>query len=150
MSFKMSAEKLYSEIFEEFVAAPDKNSKIEILRKNADSRFIEFLVASFHTKLHWDVEPMEYRPALEPAGLNHTYLDLEVPKLYRFVRGHPWRKTEVPQDKLNKLFKIVLESLHKDEADLLIRCIRKDLGIPGLTVKLLREAFPNIDFGKAK
>jgi|TARA_R110000868_G_scaffold144335_1_gene363284 hypothetical protein len=150
MSFKMSAEKLYSEIFEEFVAAPDKDAKIALLRKNGDPRFIEFIVSAFHTKLHWDVQPMEYRPALEPAGLNHTYLDMEVPKLYRFVRGHPARTTNVSQDKLNKLFKIVLESLHKDEADLLIRCIRKDLNVPGLTIKLLREAFPNVDFGKSK
>jgi hypothetical protein len=40
---------------------------------------------------------------------------------------------------------VILESLHKDEADLMVRCLKKDLGIPFLTTKLVKEAFPDIN-----
>ncbi len=40
---------------------------------------------AFNPYVKFDVEVPEYRPSIEPAGLNHTYLDMEVSKLYRFI-----------------------------------------------------------------
>jgi len=40
---------------------------------------------------------------------------------------------------------VILESLHKEEAFLLVRMLRKDLAIKFLTPKLIKEAFPDID-----
>mgnify|MGYP003338255501 FL=1 len=39
----MSSNLLYSEILEEFEKAPKRADKIEVLRKNGDTRFKDFL-----------------------------------------------------------------------------------------------------------
>lgn len=141
----MSSDKLYSEIFEEFEKAESRADKINVLRKNDHPRFRDFLVAAFNPVFQFEVEVPKYRPAPEPAGLNFTYLDIEVPKLYRFIKGHPKKSSNISPEKQKSLLTVVLESLHKDEADLLVRCIKKDLNIKFLTPKLIKEAFPNIN-----
>ena len=136
----MSAEKLYSEIFEEFGNATTKADRIAVLRKYDHPRFRDFLEAAFNPGIIFDVQIPTYRPALEPAGMNFAYLDSEVSKLYRFIKNHP-KRTDVTPDKLSRLLAIVLESLHKDEAALLVKTIKKDIGVPYLTPKLIKEAF---------
>ena len=146
----MSAEKLYSEILEDFEAAPDKASKLNVLRKYDHKMFREFLEASFNPDVVFDVEVPNYKPDNSPAGLNMTYLDMEMNKLYRFVKNHP-KRTNVEPKKLTRLLEIILVSLHKDEAELLVKCIRKEIKIPFLTPKIIREAYnDNNMLGKAK
>lgn len=146
----MSAEKLYSEILEDFEAAPDKASKLNVLRKYDHKMFREFLEASFNPDVVFDVEVPNYKPDNSPAGLNMTYLDMEMNKLYRFVKNHP-KRTNVEPKKLTRLLEIILVSLHKDEAELLVKCIRKEIKIPFLTPKIIREAYnDNSMLGKAK
>ena len=140
----MSAEKLYSEIFEEFDKATTKQERIGVLRKYDHPRFRMFLTAAFHPEVKFDVEIPPYRPAPEPAGLNFTYLDSEMAKIYRFLKNHPERPEGLTPDKARQLLLVVLESLHKDEADLLTRLIRKNLGVKHLTAKLVDEAFPGL------
>ena len=77
--------KLYSEILDEFQKAENKSQRIEILRKYDHPRFREFLQLILNTNIEFDVPIPKYRPAIEPAGLNYTYLESEVPKLYRFI-----------------------------------------------------------------
>ena len=140
----MSAEKLYSEIFEEFEKVPGRKDKIEVLRKYDHPRFREFLWLAFAPTVEFDVSVPHYRPAVEPAGLNYTYLDQEVVKLYRFIKNHPKRVSVIPPERQKGLLIVILESLHKDEALLLVNLIKKDLGVKGLTSKLVKEAFPEI------
>jgi hypothetical protein len=141
----MSAAKLFSEIFDEFKKAIIDQERILILRKYDHRRFRDFLAIAFNPAFQFDVEVPQYIPAREPAGLNNTYLDVEVPKLYRFIIGHPKRVTDIKPDRQTKLLQGVLESLHKDEAELLCNLIRKDLKIDFLTAKLVKEAFPDIN-----
>ena len=141
----MSAEKLYSEIFADFESAPDRQSKINVLRKNDHNQFRNFLAIAFNKDILFDVEIPTYKPAPEPAGLNYTYLNLEVPKLYRFIKDHPKLTSEISQSKKKSLLVVILESLHKDEADLLVKLINKDLKVKGLTEKIVQEAFPGIN-----
>lgn len=140
----MSAEKLYSEVFEEFENASTRQQKIEVLRKYDHPRFREFLRMAFDGGIQFDVEIPNYRPAIEPAGLNFTYLDQEIIKLYRFIKNHPRRTSYIPPEKQKSLLVVVLESLHKDEAALLVNLIHKDLKIKGLTAKVVKEAFPEM------
>lgn len=140
----MSAVKLYSEIFEDFNKSTTKADRIRVLRENDHPRFREFLQLAFNEKIEFDVQIPKYRPALEPAGLNFAYLDTEVSKFYRFIKNHPKRPDELSPKKQTQLLLVVLESLHKDEADLLVRLIKRDLGIKHLTKNLVMEAFPGI------
>lgn len=141
----MSAEKLYSEVFEEFETCKHKEDRLAVLRKYDHKHFREFLVCAFHAGIQFDVKlPETYRPAVEPAGLNFTYLSNEVPKLYRFIRNHPKRNPEFAGQKQTNALRVTLESLHKDEARLLVKLIQKDLGVKHLTPALIKEAYPEI------
>ena len=133
----MSSEKLYSEIFEDFDKATTKEERIAVLRKNYHPRFAEFLQMVFHPNIKFDVLIPNYRPAQEPAGLNFSYLDTEISKLYRFIEGHPKRPSGLTPEKQTSILLVILESLHKHEAELLVKTIKKDLGIKFLTPKLL-------------
>jgi hypothetical protein len=74
-------------------------------------------------------------------------LDIEVPKLYRFIKEHPKLEGVVLDEKRKKsLLTTTLESLHKDEAELLVKAItKKDLGVKYLTPKIIKEAYPDIN-----
>jgi len=141
----MSSEKLYSEIFEDFDKATNKEERIGVLRKNFHPRFAEFLQMAFHPNIIFDVRIPNYRPAQEPAGLNFAYIDSEISKLYRFIKDHPKRPPEMTTQKQTSILLVILESLHKDEAELLIKLIQKNLGVKHLTAKLVKEAYPNLN-----
>ena len=139
--------KLYSEILEEFESSATRAEKIAVLRKYDHPRLRDFLAITYNPDIEFDVEVPTYRDAIEPAGLNYTYLDVEVPKLYRFIKNHPKLKgLVIESEKKKQLLLVTLESLHKDEAALLAKAIRnKDLGVKFLTPKLIKEAYPEIN-----
>jgi hypothetical protein len=140
----MSSNLLYSEIFQEFNKATTRETRVAVLRKHSDPRFKEFLIMGLNPHVKFDIQAPPYRPAVEPAGLNFAYLDSEMNKMYRFITNHPL-KTAITTKKQEQLMIVILEALHKDEADLLVRLLKKDLGIKYLTAKICKEAFPEID-----
>lgn len=137
--------KLYSEIFAEFDEVKTRAEKIAVLRKYDHPRFREFLFFVFSDDVKFDVEIPKYKPSLEPAGLNMSYIHMEVTRLYRFIENHPKRPAGLFGDKQKNLFIGVLESVHKDEAELLVKMVKKDLGIKFLTKQIVKEAFPGIN-----
>jgi hypothetical protein len=138
----MIKNKLLPEIFEEFEKAENKQAKMEVIRNYWHPSLKLFLEYAFNPQVVFDAVPPEnWRPAVEPAGLNVTYLDFEVTKLYRFIKGHPQRPEGLTPEKKTRLLGIVLESLHPSEAELLLKLMKKNLGIKGLTPKLIKEAF---------
>ena len=133
--------RLFSEIFAEFEQKETKAEKMAVIRKYWHPSLRDFLEYAFNPNIVFDVEPpKKWRPAVEPAGLNVAYLDMEVPKLYRFIKDHPHRQKELSGERQTKLFTIILESLHPSESELLLKLIKKNLGVKGLTVKLIQEA----------
>lgn len=140
----MISNKLYSEIFEEFERQDNKADRLAVLRKYDHPRLREFLIYAFNPAIQFDVSIPKYRPAVEPGGLNYAYLDSEMPKMYRYIKDHPLRAEGLSPSKQQQLLLVTLESLHKDEASLLVKLIKKDLGIKFLTKNLIEEAFPGI------
>lgn len=143
----MSSELLYSEIFEKFETLPSRAEKILYLQKVSNAPFIEFLNGAFNPNIQFDAPIPDYRPSFDPPGLSMTYLDAEMQRLYRFVVGHPRRPANLSDKKKSELLLVVLESLHKDEAKLLVDLLTKKVKIKGLTPKLVHEAFPQIYIG---
>ena len=66
-------------------------------------------------------------------------------KIYRFIVNHPKREPNLTGKKQAQLLVVILESLHKDEAELFVKLIKKDLGVKYLTLQIVREAFPNLN-----
>ena len=122
----MSAEKLYSEIFEEFNKCETKVDRIAILRKYDHPRFRDFLSYALNP-IEFDVEVPDYRPAQEPAGLNYTYLDIEMTKIYRFIKDHPKRPQGLTPLKQKQLLLVYLNLFIKMNLKLWYNCCRKNL-----------------------
>lgn len=136
--------KLYTEILEEFQAATTKQDRLAVLKKYDTKFFREFLFYALEPTIEFDVEIPKYKPAVEPAGLNFSYLDLEVKKMYRFIKGHKLRSPDLTSERQKRLLQVVLESLYKEEAELLIKVLQKKLKVPNLTIKLVQEAYPGM------
>jgi len=143
----MSSEVLYFEFFEAFEKAETRADKVEMLRKYANNRFIDFLAGAFDPNIEFDVEIPNYKPSLDPAGLTMTNLEMEVPKLYRFVKNHPMRPSGLTAKRQTELLLVILESMHHKDSELLVGMLKKKLPIKGLTSKLVNEAFPQIYVG---
>lgn len=135
---------LYSEIFDEFNKCNTTEERQNILRKYGTERFKYFLTIMFSQYIKFDVIVPKYKESIVPAGLNDSYLDNEMTKIYRFIKDHPKRTSNITDKRKSQLLQIVLESLHKDEADLLVKLINKDLKIKWLTPKLLVDTFPDM------
>lgn len=139
----MPSDKLYSEIFDDFQNAKTRQDKVEVLMMNDHPRFRYFFQLLYSPRVVFDVEIPKYRPAVEPAGLNYTYLDSEMAKMYRFIKDHH-KRTNVDPKKLTSLLLVVLESLHKDEASILVKLLNKDLDVKYLNPKIVKEAYPGL------
>lgn len=138
----MIKNKLYSEIFDEFQKAGTRQEKVDTLRKYETTRFRTFFELLFNESVKFTTEIPIFKPSVEPVGLNWSYIEVEIPKLYRFIEG---KNSHISLDKQKKLLTIVLEALHVDEAAILIKLIEKDLQIKYLTPNIVREAFPGIN-----
>lgn len=136
--------KLYSEIFDEFNHAHGRDGRLGVLRKYQGNKwFTEFLNYAFNPKIQFDILKVpDYKPAVEPAGLNFTYLNNEMRRIYIFIQGHPKRTAKLDARKEERILNALLGSLHKDEAILLVKLFQKNLGIKYLTSRLVKEAFP--------
>src|SRR5574337_175451 len=139
---------LFSEIFGEFDKSKNREDRIAVLRKyGVNIWFKEFLNYAFNPKIRFEIgEIPQYKPAVEPAGLNITTLNNELRRLYIFIVGHPKRVAKLDPKKESRILYTLLSSLHKDEAALLVNCFQKKLGVKYLTPRLVKEAFPTMPF----
>ena len=142
----MNFNRMYPEIFIEFQTAPTRKEKIDVLRRYDSGRFREFLFLMFSPNVEFDVEiPKTYKVNHEPEGMTMSTLHIEVTRLYRFVKGHPKKAVGLTGEKQKNLLINVLESIHKDEAELLIKVMKREAKIPYLTAQIVKEAFPGIN-----
>lgn len=130
----------YFEIFNNFKEANTRESKIQVLRDNDSRNFRQFLKYFIDPNIQFYQDIPDYIPSAEAVGINWTNFDLEVPKLYRFIKGNE-TADKLSEQKRKELLLVILESLHAREAELLISLFHKDLEINYLTPDIIREAF---------
>ena len=139
---------LFSEILDMVHKAKTKNQKVELLRKYKTDSLKMFLKAAFDPKIEWVFPKGEvpYTPNESPAGTEHTLLQQETKKLWRFIRG---ADNVTKQSQKENMFFQMLEGLHESEAKLLVNAKDKKLHqiYKGLSSNVVREAFGwNEDF----
>ena len=130
------------EIFTRINNAKDKPAKIAILKQFDNNAMRQLLKAAFDPKIKFDL-PEGNPPYIKneaPAGTEHTSLASEARKLYHFIVGG---NNTINKLKKETMFIQMLESLHADDAKVLIAVKEKNLNkvYKGLTAECVKEAF---------
>ena len=98
--------------------------------------------ASFDPKIKWSLPEGEvpFRANDAPEGTEHSVLSYEARKLWHYIEGGD---PTLSQNKRETMFVQLLESLHPDEADILVAAKDKVLHqkYKGLSKNVVMEAF---------
>jgi len=139
---------LISEIFRKVNNAKTKAEKTELLRKYNSQTLRSLLIWNFDESVKSMIPEGEvpFTPNPAPEGTDHVKLENEGKKLFYFVKGGA---DSMSQTKREQIFLGMLESLHPDEAEVLILVKDKALQkkYTRISKALIQETFPQIQWG---
>ena len=138
---------LLSEVLQKAHNAKTKAEKINILRKNKSDALVSVFIINFDESVVPVVplgEDVPYRKNEAPAGTEHSKLEHEARILFHFFRGG----SKLTPIKRETMFIQLLEGLHQDEAEVVIKAVNKNLHKRyKVTQACVKEAFPEIVWG---
>ena len=139
---------MISEVLQKAHNAKTKAAKIKILKENKTPALKMIFVANFDSSLTPRIPPGEdvpYRKNEAPKGTEHTLLEKEASKLYYYFKGGA---DNISSMKIENMFIRLLEGLHEDEAEVVVKAINKTLHKKyRITHAVVKEAFPEIKWG---
>lgn len=139
---------LISEVFRKVNNAKTKAEKTELLRKYNSQTLRSLLIWNFDESVKSMIPEGEvpFTPNPAPEGTDHVKLENEGKKLFYFVKGGA---DSMSQTKREQIFLGMLESLHPDEAEVLILVKDKALQkkYTRISKALVQETFPQIQWG---
>ena len=144
---KLPNDALLTEILQKVSSAKTKAEKVELLQEYDNAGLRAILIINFDESLKFLLPNGEvpYTPSEAPAGTDHTRLDYEYKGLYRFFKGGD---SSIKGMKREQLYVQLLESLHADEAELLVLSCNEDLQSKyRVTKQVVSDAFPKIEWG---
>jgi hypothetical protein len=137
---------LISEILQKAHNAKTKAEKIQILQQNNSAALRMIFIINYDesiVSLMPEGEP-PFTKNEAPIGTEHTNLIHESRLLHHFFKGG----SDIPSIRRERMFIQMLEGLHPDEADVLIKAKDKVLGKRfKVTKSCVQEAFPEINWG---
>jgi len=139
---------LISEVFRKVNNAKTKAEKTELLRKYNSQTLRSLLIWNFDESVKSMIPEgdVPFTPNPAPEGTDHVKLENEGKKLFYFVKGGA---DTMSQTKREQIFLGMLESLHPDEAEVLI--LVKDKALQKkynrISKALIQETFPQIQWG---
>lgn len=130
------------EILAQVDAAATKKEKIDILQKSDTMVLKNILFGTFDDSIEWDLpkDPPPYRPCEvydAPSSLNNQLSNFPY-----FVVGGIGKN--LLKSKREEMFIRMLESIHPEDAKIVLWMIARKLPIKGLTKALVKEAFPTL------
>ena len=130
-----------SEILDKVSKLKKESDKIEVLKMSQCPALLTVLQGAFDSRIKWllpeGVPP--YRP--NPAPETHNVLHSEIRKMYLFVDGG---NPNLKQIKREALFIEMLESVHHEDAKVLLNIKEKKTPAKGLTKEMVNKAFPGL------
>lgn len=137
---------LISEILQKAHNAKTKAEKIKILQDHQSAALKSVLIINYDesviSMLPEGTPP--FTPNEAPAGTEHTKLEHEARILHHFFKGG----SNISGMKREQMFIQLLEGLHPDEAEVIIKAKDKELGKRyKVTKACVAEAFPSIQWG---
>ena len=138
---------LLSEVLQKAHNAKTKAEKVNILRKNKSDALVSVFIINFDDSVVPVVplgEDVPYRKNEAPAGTEHSKLEHEARILFHFFKGG----SKLTPIKRETMFIQLLEGLHQDEAEVVIKAVNKNLHKRyKVTQACVKEAFPEIVWG---
>ena len=138
------ARKLVSEVLEEAGKILKRDERIKFLQLNKSPGLTDILRIQYDDTIvsALPTGAPNYRQDDAPKDYQYTILNKAYTQFKYFFKG-PIANDMNPL-KRESLFLNLLETLHVDEAELLIAAKDKKLKCKGITKKLVRDAFPNL------
>ena len=136
------AVKLISDIFKEVEKTSGRKNKIAKLKEyEVNNAFMQILEAVCDVRIIFEL-PEGAPPFNSPEDMidNTGGLYQEVRKLYIFTKNQ--RSANIHNIKRERIFIEMLESIHPEDAKLILGVKDKKLPYKGITSKLVEEAFP--------
>ena len=133
------------EIFDEFVKAPSRQEKIQVLRNNDNYALQIVLRGTFDPAVQFTIEQVPfYKPSDSPPGMGYSSIHQELGRIYLFEKNNPRVSPDLTDKRKEQILIQILENLEAREAEILMNMLKKKQKVPGLTEKLVKEAFPNL------
>lgn len=134
----------FHSIFERVGKAKTRKEKVAVLQEHSSAALKAILGYTYDPHVVFllpDGDP-PYKPleALDQEGR----LVQQVKKFYLFVDGPTATQKNLKQQKREQIFIDLLETVHPDDAKVLLGMKNRRLEYRGLTRKLVAEAFPTI------
>ena len=138
------AKKLISEVLTEASKLTKKADKVEHLRKNKTPALLDILRIAFDDDVVTVLPTGAPTYQQDDAPIGHEYLSLHRGhrRFKYFFKGPVANGT--PALRREGMFLTLLESLNKEEAELVIAAKDKSLKYKGITKKLIQDTFPNL------
>lgn len=129
------------QIFEQASKLKASEEKINFLRTHDSAALQSILKYTMDPSIVWDLPAgaPPYKPCPYPA--QEMRLVSEIRRLYLFVKGGNPNLTKLKRE---ALYIELLESVHPEDALLLISMKDKKIPYKGITPKLIKEAFPGL------
>ena len=133
------------EVFDEFELATNRKEKMLVIGKNLSKTLIQVLELAFHPQYQWlhHEVPAAYEIKNIPSGMGYAQLSVEIRKLYMFRKGDATAEKLTPHKRTQLLVEF-LQNLEPREVEVVIGIFNKDLGVPGLDYRFVKEAFPHL------
>ena len=134
--------KLISDIFKEIEKTTGRKNKIAKIKEyESNNAFMQILEAVCDVRVVFEL-PEGAPPFNSPEDMidNTGGLYQEMRKMYIFTKNR--RSAEIHSIKRERIFIEMLESIHPEDAKLMVSVKDKKLPYKGITTKLIEEAFP--------
>lgn len=130
-----------SEILNKVSKLKKEQEKIDELRRNQCPALLTVLQGAFDDRIKWQLPEgvPPYRP--NPAPETHNVLHSEIRKMYLFVEGG---NPNLKQVRREALFIEMLESVHHEDAKIILAIKEKKTPAKGLTKDIVNKAFPGL------
>jgi len=136
--------KLVSKIFDEFRKCSSDNQRISLLRKHP-TELKTLLRATFNPNIKFYFNSLpQFKIWDEKPGTAYVSMLEFMKKIYLFEQMNPKAPPNLSIQRRTEILKGLLEGMEPQEIEIIRGLFVKDLNVPHLTYKLVKEAFPDI------
>lgn len=131
------------EILQKFEAAKNKQERVKVLQQNNIMPLLDVLRGTFDDSIQWNLPggTPPYTPSsaeTPPSSLLRQHRNFKY-----FVKGLQ-ESSKLTPVRRERMFIDMLETVHPNDAEILVSMINKKSPVKGLTKKIVEEAFPEL------